>query len=81
MFPGANAIEETWAAYRAGEVTSAGVMVHYVVDEGVDDGPVITSEEIPIRNDDSIETRTERIHRVEHRLLVDTVTTLLEERR
>ena len=81
MFPGANAIEETWAAYRAGEVTSAGVMVHYVVDEGVDDGPVITSEEIPIRNDDSIETLTERIHRVEHRLLVDTVTTLLEERR
>ncbi|MDE0132890.1 MAG: phosphoribosylglycinamide formyltransferase [bacterium] len=81
MFPGANAIEETWAAYRAREVTSAGVMVHYVVDEGVDDGPVITSEEIPIRNDDSIETLTERIHRVEHRLLVDTVTTLLEERR
>ncbi len=81
MFPGATAIEDTWAAYRAGEVTSAGVMVHYVVDEGVDDGPVITCEEIPIHNDDSIHILTERIHRVEHRLLVDTVTTLLEEGR
>ena len=81
MFPGANAIEDTWAAYRAGEVTSAGVMVHYVVDEGVDDGPVITCEEIPIRDCDSIEILTERIHRVEHRLLVEAVRTLLEERR
>ena len=59
-FPGANAIEETWAAYRAGEVASAGVMVHYVVDEGVDDGPVIASEEVPILPDDSIETLTGR---------------------
>ena len=79
-FPGANAIEETWAAYRAGEVASAGVMVHYVVDEGVDDGPVIASEEVPILPDDSIDTLTGRIHRVEHRLLVDAVATLLEGR-
>lgn len=81
MFPGATAIEDTWAAFRAGEVTSAGVMVHHVVDEGVDDGPVIASEEIPIRTDDTIDILTERIHRVEHRLLVEAVTTLLEERR
>ena len=81
MFPGANAIEDTWAAFRAGEVTSAGVMVHHVVDEGVDDGPVITWEEIPIRDDDSIDILTDRIHRVEHRLLVEAVTTLLGEGR
>lgn len=80
-FPGANAIEDTWMAYRAGEVASAGVMVHYVVDEGVDDGPVIASEEVPILHDDSIDTLTERIHRVEHRLLVGAVATLLEGRR
>ncbi|MDE0353748.1 MAG: phosphoribosylglycinamide formyltransferase [bacterium] len=80
-FPGANAIEDTWTAYRAGEVASAGVMVHYVVDEGVDDGPVIADEEVPILPDDSIDTLEERIHRVEHRLLVDTVATLLEGRR
>ena len=80
-FPGATPIGDTWAAYRAGEVTAAGVMVHHVVDEGVDDGPVIACEEIPIRGDDSMETLTERIHRVEHRLLVDAVATLLERRR
>ena len=80
-FPGANAIEDTWTAYRTGEAASAGVMVHYVVDEGVDDGPVIASEEVPILPDDSIHTLEERIHRVEHRLLVDTVATLLEGRR
>ncbi|MXZ69394.1 MAG: phosphoribosylglycinamide formyltransferase [Acidimicrobiia bacterium] len=79
-FPGANAIEDTWRAYRAGVVASAGVMVHYVVDEGVDDGPVIAAEEVPILQDDTIHTLTERIHRVEHRLLVDSVATLLEGR-
>ena len=45
---------------------------------GVDDGPVIACEEIPIRGDDSMETLTERIHRVEHRILVDAVARLLE---
>lgn len=77
-FPGANAIEDTWTAYRAGVIASAGVMVHYVVDEGVDDGPVIAAEEVPILQEDTIHTLTERIHRVEHRLLVDSVATLLE---
>ena len=80
MFPGATAIDETWAAYQAGEATNAGVMVHRVVDEGVDDGPVIAYEEIPIDADDSIGTLTERIHRVEHRILVDAVAAVLEER-
>ena len=80
-FPGATTIDDTWAAYRAGEINSAGVMVHRVVDEGVDDGPVIACEEVPIHDDDSIDTLTERIHRVEHRLLVDAVATLLERRR
>ena len=76
-FPGATAIGDTWAAYRAGETTTAGVMVHYVLDEGVDDGPVIACEEVPIQDDDSIDMLTERIHEVEHRLLVDTVSALL----
>ena len=80
-FPGATPIDDTWATYRAGEINSAGVMVHRVVDEGVDDGPVIACEEIPIHDDDSIDTLTERIHRVEHRILVDAVATLLERRR
>ena len=80
MFPGATAIDETWEAYQAGEVASAGVMVHYVVDEGVDDGPVIASEQVPIHDDDSSETVGARIHEVEHRLLVDAVASVLGQR-
>lgn len=80
-FPGTTPIDDTWAAYQAGDVTSAGVMVHYVVNEGVDDGPVIAYEEIPIVDGDSIDTLTERIHRVEHRILVDAITSVLEQRR
>ena len=80
MFPGAHAISDTWSAYQAGEIRSAGVMVHYVVDEGVDDGPVIATEEVPIREGDTIDTLEERIHRVEHGLLVDAVGRVLAER-
>ena len=80
MFPGATAIDDTWAAYQAGRISSAGVMVHHVVDEGVDDGPVIAYEAVPIHDDDSIDTLTQRIHQVEHRLIVDSVAALLEER-
>lgn len=80
LFPGATAIDETWEAYQAGEVAFAGVMVHYVVDEGVDDGPVIASEQVPIHDDDSSETVGARIHEVEHRLLVDAVASVLGQR-
>ena len=80
-FPGATAIDDAWAAFQAGEITATGVMVHYVLDEGVDDGPVIAYEEVPIRVGDSINTLTGRIHDVEHRLLVDAVATALDERR
>jgi phosphoribosylglycinamide formyltransferase 1 len=72
-FPGANAIEEAYAAAQRGEVDRTGVMVHLVPDEGVDSGPVLAQEEVAIRPDDSLDTLTERIHRVEHRLLVDTL--------
>jgi phosphoribosylglycinamide formyltransferase-1 len=54
----------------------AGVMVHLVPDEGVDDGPVLAQEIVPINPDDTLETLEARIHTVEHRLLVDTLNTL-----
>lgn len=73
QFPGTRAIERAWAAAQQGEITETGVMVHLVPDEGVDNGPVLASQPVPIRPDDSLETLTERIHQVEHRLLVETV--------
>ncbi len=71
--PGTHAIERAWQQAMAGERTRSGVMIHYVPDEGVDDGPVIACEEVAIRPDDTLERFETRLHRVEHRLLVDTI--------
>ena len=45
-------------------------MVHYVPDEGVDDGPVIATTEVVIHPDDSVESLTDRVHEAEHDLIV-----------
>ncbi len=76
MFPGIHAIERAYAAHRAREIDRTGVMVHLVPDEGIDDGPMLAHEVVPINPDDSIETLEARIHAVEHRLLVDALKTL-----
>ena len=48
MFPGTNAIERAYEAFRRGEITETGVMVHLVPDEGVDNGPVLAQATIPL---------------------------------
>ena len=60
-FPGMHAIAD---ALADGAVTT-GVTVHYV-DEGLDTGPVIRQEPVPVEPRATLE---ERIHAVEHRLL------------
>ena len=74
--PGIRAVERAWQEALAGERTTTGVMVHLVPDEGVDDGPVLASLTVPIHPDDTLETLSTRVHRAEHRLLVDTLATL-----
>jgi phosphoribosylglycinamide formyltransferase 1 len=64
-FPGLRAIER---AVEAG-VPETGVTVH-LVDEGVDTGPVLRQEPVPV---EPAETLVERIHAVEHRLLPEVV--------
>jgi phosphoribosylglycinamide formyltransferase-1 len=64
-FPGSHAIEDALAA----GVETTGVTVHYV-DEGVDTGPVIAQERVPVEPAATLE---ERIHTVEHRLLPSVV--------
>jgi formyltetrahydrofolate-dependent phosphoribosylglycinamide formyltransferase len=70
QFPGAHAIADALAAFQRGEIKQTGVMVHLVPDEQVDRGPVLASEAVPIYPTDSEETLANRIHQVEHRLLV-----------
>jgi phosphoribosylglycinamide formyltransferase-1 len=63
-FPGAHAVEEQLAA----GVRESGATVH-LVDEGVDSGPVLAQERVPVLEDDTAETLHARIKEIEHRLL------------
>ena len=77
-FPGMHAIERALAAHRRGEIERTGVMVHLVPDEGVDSGPVLAQEGVPLYSDDTLEGLEQRIHSVEHRVLVSTLKSLCE---
>jgi formyltetrahydrofolate-dependent phosphoribosylglycinamide formyltransferase len=76
-FPGTHAIERAWDAYRRGELDHTGVMIHLVPDQGIDDGPVIAQQVVPIHAGDTLETLQARVHQTEHRLLVKTLHDLL----
>ena len=71
-FPGAHAVED---ALRAG-VATTGATVH-LVDEGVDTGPVLRQEAVPVLAGDTPETLHARIRVVEHRLLPEVVRELI----
>jgi phosphoribosylglycinamide formyltransferase-1 len=64
-FPGAHAIEDALAA----NVDTTGVTIHFV-DEGLDTGPVIRQQAVPV---EPRATLVDRIHAVEHRLLPEVV--------
>lgn len=76
-FPGVHAIDRAFDAYRRGKITHTGVMVHYVPDEGVDLGPVIYHQVVPIKPSDTIEELETRIHACEHVLLIKTLQQLI----
>jgi len=76
-FPGTHAIERALAAYQQGEIESTGVMVHLVPDEGVDNGPVLATEIVPIEKSDTLETLETRVHQTEHRLLVNALQSII----
>ena len=79
QFPGTHAIERAFEAFQRGEIEHTGVMVHLVPDEGVDSGPVILQEVVPIYPDDTLETLEERVHAVEHRLLPEAIRQVVRE--
>lgn len=76
-FPGVGAIEAAYEAWQRAEIDAGGVMVHHVPDEGVDNGPVIVWEPVPFRSGDTLDRFTERVHQVEHRLLVSAIAQVL----
>ena len=76
-FAGTHAIQRAYEAYRQGQVTHTGVMVHLVPDEAVDAGPVVATEKVPILPEDTLESLEARIHATEHTLLVQALHNLL----
>ncbi|MBI1910051.1 MAG: phosphoribosylglycinamide formyltransferase [Deltaproteobacteria bacterium] len=62
-FPGLHAVQQ---ALDHG-VKQTGCTVHFV-DEGTDTGPVILQQAVPVLDNDTEATLTERIHREEHKL-------------
>jgi phosphoribosylglycinamide formyltransferase 1 len=71
-FPGAHPIEDVLAA----GIAESAATIHYV-DEGIDTGPVIVAERVPVLEGDTVETLRARVQAVEHRLLPRTVRSLL----
>jgi phosphoribosylglycinamide formyltransferase-1 len=70
QFPGTHPIEDALAA----GVEETGVTVH-LVDEGIDTGPILAQEAVPVAPRETLEAR---IHAVEHRLFPATVRAVLE---
>lgn len=67
-FPGTQGVADA-LAYG---VKVTGCTVHFV-DEGVDTGPIILQEAVPVYETDTVETLHQRIHTVEHRLYPNAV--------
>lgn len=67
-FPGAHGVRD---AITAGAVQTGASVI--VVDDGVDSGPILAQERIPVEPGDTEQTLHERIKPVERRLLIDVV--------
>jgi formyltetrahydrofolate-dependent phosphoribosylglycinamide formyltransferase len=81
MFPGTHAIQRAYEAFRKNQIGHTGVMVHFVPDEGVDNGPVLATEIVRIQHRDTLESLEARVHEVEHKLLVDALKKITTETR
>lgn len=70
QFDGHSAIERAWRAHQETGLEYTGVMIHYVISE-VDRGTPIVTEKVSMNDVESLEALEQRIHNVEHRLIVE----------
>lgn len=74
-FPGV----EAWKQALAAGVAETGCTVHFV-DEGMDTGPVLLQESVPVLADDTPESLHARIQIVEHRLYPEAIRRIAQHR-
>jgi len=77
-FDGAHAIERAYEAFQRGEIEHSGAMVHRVVKD-VDAGEPIIVREVPIEKGEPLEAFEERLHKVEHEIIVEAAAKILDE--
>lgn len=66
-FQGLHAIERAFDDHLKNGRTQTGVTLHYI-DEGLDTGPIIQQEHVPIKADDTLASLEARIHQTEHQM-------------
>ena len=79
--PGTHAIERAFTEFTHGTRNNTGVMVHFVPDEGVDNGPVIAQQVVPIHAADTLVTLEARVHATEHSLVIDALQQLITQQK
>ncbi len=62
-YPGTHGIEDS---FNSGDI-ELGVTIHYV-DHGMDTGPIIYQESFTRRDNETLESAEEEIHKIEHRI-------------
>lgn len=72
-FPGKDAIGQAFSA----KVKVTGVTIHFV-DEGMDTGPIIAQEAVSVADDETLESLTKKIQKVEHKLYPATLAKLFQ---
>lgn len=77
-FDGANATQRAYDAFQRGEILHSGAMVHRVVKD-VDRGEPLVVREIPFQEGESIEAYEERLHQVEHEIIVEAAAKVLNQ--
>lgn len=75
-FDGTHSIERAFEAWKKGETTRSGCMVHRVVKE-VDRGAPVLVREVPFQEGDTLESFETRLHAAEWEVIVEATRTVL----
>ena len=81
QLPGIHAIERAFAEFTQGTRHETGVMVHFVPDEGIDNGPIIAQQTVPIHVADTLSSLEARVHATEHALVIDALQLLITQQK
>lgn len=77
-FDGAHAIDRAYESFKQGTIKRTGCMVHEVVKE-VDRGQPLLVREVPFEEGDTLADIEERIHAVEHKIIVEATKQALQD--